>query len=65
MEILKIEGMHCGNCSASVIKALEALDGISAVSVDLDKKEASFENNGVSKQQLKEAIDAIGFEVVE
>ncbi len=65
METLKIEGMHCGNCSASVEKALAAIDGISAVTVDLEKKEAAFQNDGVDRETLKAAIDAIGFDVIE
>ncbi len=65
METLKIDGMHCGNCTAAVTKALEAIDGISAVYVDLEKKEASFENNGIAKEKLKAAIQAIGFDVVD
>ncbi len=64
MEKLKIEGMHCGNCTTSVTRALEAIDGISSVHVDLEKQEASFDNNGVAKEELKAAIEAIGFDVV-
>lgn len=65
METLKIDGMHCGNCSSSVKNALEALDGISNVHVDLDKKEASFENTGVNKKTLQDTIEAIGFDVID
>ncbi|MFZ1682216.1 MAG: heavy metal-associated domain-containing protein [Rhizobiaceae bacterium] len=36
MEVaLKIEGMHCGGCAASVEKALKAAPGIRSVTVDL------------------------------
>ena len=32
-ETVKIEGMMCGHCEATVKKALEALDGVSAAEV--------------------------------
>ncbi len=65
MERLKIEGMRCGNCTSSVTKALEAIEGISNVKVDLDNKEAQFDNSGVDKDTLKNTIEALGFDVVE
>lgn len=63
METIKIDGMHCNNCSSAVKKALEAVSGISEVSVDLDKKEAAFKNDGVDRKVLENAIDLIGFEI--
>ena len=32
---LKLEGMTCGHCVASVTKELQKIDGVSDVSVDL------------------------------
>ena len=31
---LKVEGMMCGHCEATVKKALEAIDGVSAAEAD-------------------------------
>ena len=64
MASVKIKGMSCQHCVASTTKALEALSGISEVKVDLDKGEASFQGD-VDPQTIKEAIEKIGFEVVE
>ena len=64
MASVKIKGMSCQHCVASTTKALEALPGISEVKVDLDKGEASFQGD-VDRQTIKEAIEKIGFEVVE
>ncbi len=66
MATIKIEGMRCGHCSSSVTKALNEIDGISDVVVDLEKKEASFTETGdVDMEAVKAAIDKIGFTVVD
>ena len=62
METLKINGMSCGHCTGSVKKALEAIDGLSEVTVNLDGNEASFENSGAAREEIRAAINAIGFE---
>ncbi len=62
METLKINGMSCGHCTGSVKKALEAIDGLSDVTVDLEGKEARFENNGAARKDIRSAVNAIGFE---
>jgi len=65
MDSVKIKGMSCQHCVGSVKKALEALDGISEVTVNLEAGEATFTNNGVSRDVVKKAISKIGFEPVE
>jgi copper chaperone len=64
MSTVKIKGMRCGHCVGSVTKALESLDGVSNVKVDLATGEAAFdESKPVELGKIKEAISAIGFEV--
>ncbi len=63
MTTVKISGMRCQHCVNSTRQALEAIIGVSNVSIDLDKGEASFEGD-VSVEIVKEAIAKIGFEVV-
>lgn len=66
MKAIKINGMRCGHCVAAVTKALEEIDGISKVQVDLDNKEATYiETAPVPPDTVKEAIKKIGFEVAE
>lgn len=65
MESVKVNGMSCQHCVGAVTKALEAIEGITEVKVDLDAGEASFENKGVDRQVIKTAISKIGFEPVE
>lgn len=62
METIKIKGMSCQHCVGSVKKALEAISGLSQVSVNLDKGEATFANNNVAREQIRAAISKIGFE---
>jgi copper chaperone CopZ len=40
---IKVEGMKCGGCSSKVEKALQALDHVKGVQVDLDSKLATVE----------------------
>ena len=66
MPSIKIKGMSCQHCVASVTKALSEIDGISDVQVSLDNGEATFnEQNPVDGQTIKDAITKIGFEVVD
>ena len=60
-EIL-IEGMHCNHCSDAVMKALSNIEGVKSVSVDLKKKIAVVDVEGVKDEILADAIDSIGFE---
>ncbi len=63
METVKIKGMSCGHCVNSTKNALEAIEGISDVKVDLEKGEATYDGD-IDAEIIKEAISGIGFEVV-
>jgi len=63
MTTIKIKGMSCGHCVNSTKKALEAIDGISNVLVDLEKAEASYDGD-IDLAVIKKTISGIGFEVV-
>lgn len=60
MTTLKVEGMHCPKCVASVTKALSEVPGLSNVSVNLEKGEATFDGEA-SADAIKDAVDKIGF----
>lgn len=62
---LKIEGMSCGHCTATVEKALRAVPGVTDVRVDLAAKTASVTaNDGVAPKALADAVTETGFDVV-
>ena len=59
-----IEGMSCGHCSSRVEKALNGIEGVSAV-VDLDKKTATVSlEKDVPNDVLRAAVVEAGYEVV-
>ena len=62
---IKIEGMHCMNCVAAVKSELEALEGVTKVDVSLEEAQAIVEVENVADETLQEAIEDIGFDVVE
>ncbi len=63
MASVKIKGMSCQHCVASTTKALEAIDGITNVRVDLDQGQAHYDGE-IDKKVIEEAISKIGFEVI-
>jgi len=62
---LKVKGMSCQHCVMSVTKALNQLNGVQNVQVDLGKGEVRFDNvKGVAAEQIAKAIVDAGYEVV-
>jgi copper chaperone CopZ len=58
---IKIEGMTCGHCAMTITKELSGLGGVSNVRVEHEKGIATVEQNGLSNEQLAEAITAAGY----
>ena len=57
--------MSCQHCVMSVTKALNQLEGIKNVQVDLAKGEVRFDNiKEVASNQIEKAIADAGYEVV-
>lgn len=63
---LNVEGMTCGHCSSAVEGALNELDGVSSVKVDLDtgKVDVKYDETKVSAAAMNEAIEDQGYDVV-
>ena len=62
---MKIEGMMCGHCEASVKKALEAVDGVEAADVSHEKGEAVVTISGnVDDAVLKKAVEDKDYKVI-
>ena len=64
---IRIEGMHCNMCSASVAKALKATAGVEQVEVNSEKGEAvvQYDDQKVTEAKLREVINSTGFKAVE
>lgn len=64
MRTIKVKGMSCQHCSKAVKKALQEIDAIGDVVVDLEKGEVSFdEKSSVDDRLIKEKITKAGYEV--
>ncbi len=61
---IKVEGMKCQHCVANTKKALQELEGVSYVRVDLEQGEVSFDGDA-SMEGIKAAIAAKGFKVID
>ena len=63
---LNVEGMSCSHCVNAVTKALTALGGVSGVSVSLEEKTVivDFDEDKVTLDSIKEAIEEEGYDVV-
>lgn len=65
-KVMTIEGMMCGHCTGRVQKALEAVAGVSAVTMSLEDKTASVElAEEVSDKALTDAVNEAGYEVTQ
>jgi copper chaperone len=64
---IRVEGMHCNMCSASVAKALKATAGVEKVEVSFEKGVAivEYDPDKVSEAKLREVINNTGYKVVE
>ena len=63
--VLNVEGMSCAHCTAAVKTAVEILDGIQKVKVDLQAKTATveYDPSQVTLELIYAAIEDQGFDV--
>jgi copper chaperone len=65
MAVIGIRGMSCAHCVKAVTKALESVDGVDNVRVDLENGQAEFREIGtVDMSRVAEVIGKAGYEVV-
>ena len=63
--VFKVKGMSCQHCVMSVTKALNQLEGIENLQVDLAKGEVRFDNKKeVPSGRVVKAIQDAGFKVI-
>lgn len=62
---LHIDGMTCQGCVKSVTRALQAVNGVSNVQVDLasGKADVDFNDQQTTLSALTEAVEDAGFDV--
>jgi copper chaperone len=61
--ILNVEGMSCNHCVNSVKKAVEDIDGVITVDVNLDEKTVTveYDQEKAKADYIKEAIEDEGY----
>lgn len=61
---LKVSGMTCMGCVGSVTRVLQAVDGVSEVSVSLEKAQAEvgFDPARAKREDLCAAVEGAGFD---
>lgn len=64
MTTIKIQGMKCGHCAETARKALEEIEGIRKVAVNLDTGKIDYEGNAPI-EVIRAAIEGKGYRVVE
>jgi copper chaperone len=64
MPVIKIKGMTCDHCVMTVTKALNEIEGIKNVRVDLNKGEAFFDGKSINMDLVREKIKEAGYKVV-
>ena len=64
---IKVAGMKCAKCSASVSKALKATEGVEDAQVSSEKGEAviKYDDQKLTEAKLREVINSTGFKAAE
>ena len=58
---LRITGMTCSHCTASIRRALAECSGVASAEVDLDRGVASVRGGGVDPAALVRAVESLGY----
>jgi len=61
---IKIDGMSCQHCVAAVKKAVDAIDGVSSLNVEIGSAIVSFDETKTSSDAISGAIQSAGYKVI-
>ena len=61
MSTYAVTGMTCGHCAHAVSTEVGAIDGVSAVTVDVETGIVSVEGDGFTDEQIAAAVDEAGY----
>ena len=59
---LEVKGMSCGHCVGTVKSALEGIEGVDSVKVDLKAGEATVAGTNLAPESLIQAVNEEGYE---
>jgi copper chaperone CopZ len=57
-----VPAMHCGHCERAIKEELAAVDGVIAVTVDLETKLVTVTGDALDDRALRAAIEEAGYE---
>ena len=60
---IKIEGMSCQHCVMRVTKALQGLNGIQDLDVQIGTVKLRFDEHVLKKEDIEKAIESAGYRV--
>lgn len=64
-KVINIEGMHCDHCVKRVTDALNSIEGVDKVKVNLAKKEAVITSEKeISDELINSKINELGFQII-
>jgi len=64
MSAIKVKGMSCNHCVMRVTNALQAIEGIKNVKVDLQSGEATYDEDiPIDRKVIAERIRKAGYDV--
>ncbi len=60
---LTIPALHCGSCAKTVTRVLEALPSVEVTQTNAEAKrvDVKFDESAISLEQVREALDEVGF----
>ncbi|MGA1796574.1 MAG: heavy-metal-associated domain-containing protein [bacterium] len=66
MRTVTIRGMSCGHCVEAVTKAMQQIEGVEEIDVDLKTGRVTFEETApVDMEIIRERIEGAGYEIAE
>ena len=57
----RIQGMSCGHCVASVKQAIQSVQGVDSVTVDLESGSAKVQGEAAIVEEIKKAVQEQGY----
>lgn len=61
---LEVENIKCGGCANSITKKITAIEGVSAVEIEVEKGGVAFIADKTLFEKVKETLHSIGYPVV-
>ena len=59
--LVNVEGMTCSHCKMNVENGIKNIEGVTAVSADVNTGKVEIEGEGVDLNKVKEVVDGLGY----